>query len=165
MLKLADESDLEIVCGEHNIGGLPEQISRETEVILKIERIINHPEYTKENGPINGYDISVYLVDDAPLKQLLHPDTNRLDPFRIYPVCLPRALESDYLSEKGILTGWRDPRPHYFSQRKEDQFQYRRVNLLIRHVQMERVPCADPNWMNSTTYYPQGLLVSDLHLI
>ena len=139
MLKLADESYLEIVCGEHNIGGLPEQLSRETEIILKFQRIINHPKYTKENGPIHGYDIAVYLIDDAPLKQLLNPETKRLDPNRIYPICLPRVLESDYLSAKGIMIGWRDPKPHYFSKnnQQEDSIIYRRDNILLRHVQTQ----------------------------
>ena len=159
MLKLADVADLDIVCGEHNIGSLPEVLSLENEIVLRIKRIVNHPKYTQENGPINGYDISVYQVDDSPLVDLVLPATNLLDPRQIYPICLPRQSESDYQSTKGILTGWRDPRPQYFSQgnQQDDQIKYRKDNILLRQVQMEKVACEDPAWMNSSTYYPQGL--------
>ena len=126
--------------------------------MLKIDRIINHPKYTLENGPILGYDIAIYHVDDEPLKQLLISNSALLDPLKIYPICLPRRKESDYLTKNGILSTWRDPRPQYFSQndQKETAIAFRLKNILLRQVQMEKVRCEDPTWMNSNTYYPQG---------
>ena len=67
-LRLAEPSDLNLVCGEWSIGEVPELYSEEVEVVLPIKKIINHPYYTT-NGPGDGYDISVYYVDDTKLKE------------------------------------------------------------------------------------------------
>ena len=153
----ADPRDLQIVCGEHNIGDIPEEISREIEVVLDVLKITNHPKYNQTKGPIYGYDIAVYHVNDTRLKE-----TDRIDPSKVYPACLPRPDPSDYLGTQAILPSWRDPKPKYFSESNqvESAVEYRLKNLLLRQVQLEEDRCEDPAWMNSNTYYPpskQGL--------
>ena len=68
---LAEPSDLQIVCGEYSVESPePEITSPETEVVLDILEIINHPDYKPNEepgvgGPIEGNDISVYKVQDS----------------------------------------------------------------------------------------------------
>ena len=152
LLTLASPSDLQIVCGEHNIDVVPEAISLEVEVVLNVLKFTNHPKYSQENGPINGYDISVYHVDDTEL---------RAEPGVIYPACLPRPSSLDPYNKTNpiILAAWRDPKPKYFCEtrnrrRNEDAFRYKNQNLLLRHARFTEASCKDPDWMNSNTYYP-----------
>ena len=69
ILELATPRDLQIVCGEHYIGVAPEDTSTgfspEDEVVLDIEEIIIHPDYSAEDGPIAGSDISAYLINET----------------------------------------------------------------------------------------------------
>ena len=155
-MTLAYPSDLQIVCGEHNIGDIPEAISSETEVVLDVLKIINHPGYNQTKGPIYGFDIAVYHVNDT----LLHVNDTLVHPSMIYPACLPRQKQSDYLGSQAIFPAWRDPKPKYFSEtnQQESAFEYRLKNLLLRQVQLEEADCKDPLWMNSNTYYPPGMV-------
>ena len=50
-LTLALPTDLQIVCGEHNIDVLPEAVSAEIEVVLDILRFNNHYKYDPSKGP------------------------------------------------------------------------------------------------------------------
>ena len=71
---MAEAEDLQIVCGEFSVESPePEIISGEGEVVLDILKIINHPDYKPNEGPgvggpIEGNDISVYVVDDSEFK-------------------------------------------------------------------------------------------------
>ena len=68
---LAEADDLQIVCGEFSVESPePEVTSDEKETVLDILKIINHPDYKPNQeagtgGPIEGNDISVYIVDDS----------------------------------------------------------------------------------------------------
>ena len=72
-----------LVCGEWNIGEEPELSSEEEEVVLPINKFINHPSY--KDGPGEGYDISLYFVDDAKLKK-----QGVVKEGVLYPACLPQ---------------------------------------------------------------------------
>ena len=108
-MKEAAPSDIQIVCGEHNIGDVPEAISREIEIILDVLKITNHPNYNQTKGPISGSDIALFHVNDTPLKGKINRGT-------IYPACLPRANPSQYLGTQAILPAWMDPKPKYFNE-------------------------------------------------
>ena len=152
-MTLASPSDLQIVCGEHNIDDVPEAISLEVEVVLDVLRFSNHPKYSPKKGPIFGHDISVYHVNDTELQNMVEPGS-------IYPACLPRPTSSEYDKTKPvILAAWRDPKPKYFSEirsrrRNENALSYKSQNLLLRHARFIEANCTDPEWMNSNTYYP-----------
>ena len=66
---LADNNDLQIVCGEYSIESPdPEALSPEREAVLDIKEFVNHPDYQPNGargvgGPLEGNDISVYFVD------------------------------------------------------------------------------------------------------
>lgn len=68
LLKEARSQDLQIVCGEHNIGQVPEHISWENEIILDIKKIMNHENF-QPGKPLQGSDIAVYLVDESQAKE------------------------------------------------------------------------------------------------
>ena len=155
-LRKAFASDLQIVCGEHNIGDIPEAISSEKEVVLDVLKFTNHPQYNQSKGPIQGHDIAVYHVNDT----LLQDPDSAVNPSMVYPACLPRQKSSGYLGSQAILAAWRDPKPRYFSETdpKENALGYRLKNLLLRQGQLEEANCTDPPWMNSNTYYPPSKL-------
>ena len=153
-LKLAEPSDLYLVCGEWNIGEIPEQYSPETEVLLPITKIINHPSYST-NGPVNGYDISVYHVDDTNLRE-----EGVVKEGVLYPACLP-TNEDITIGNKGIFASWKDPIPLYvyynfISDRTVTR--YRNDELLLKHTRLDIVECKDPDWMGSDTFHPRGVL-------
>jgi hypothetical protein len=149
---LASPSDLQIVCGEHDIDDVPEAISLEVEVVLDVLEFSNHPKYSQTDGPIHGHDIAVYHVNDTELQGMVKPGF-------IYPACLPRPTSLEYnLTTPVILAAWRDPKPKYFSEintrRNENAFRYKSQNLLLRHARFTEANCKDPDWMKSNTYYP-----------
>ena len=153
-LRLAEPSDLSLVCGEWNIGEEPELYSQEVEVVLPIKKIINHPSYSTD-GPGGGYDISVYFVDDTKLKE-----DGVVKEGVIYPVCLPTDGEISQ-GKKGIFASWKDPAPLYvyysFDFDRSVQ-RYPNDELVLRHTRMDIVECKDPEWMGSNTFYPRGVL-------
>ena len=60
-LQLALPEDINLICGEWNIGPEPELYSIEDEIVLTVVKIINHEQYSSE-GPGAGSDIAVYQV-------------------------------------------------------------------------------------------------------
>ena len=148
-----------IVCGENNIDEKPEKFSVEEEIVLTIKKIVNHPDYKPDNqkygslypkGPYTGSDISIYHVHDSPLK--FNNGKTKLKEKKLYPACLPKEKYST--SNRGIFAGWLDPEPYYRIEGEIDMDTYRNTYLLTRQVLVEEVPCEDPPWMNSNTYYP-----------
>ena len=149
VLELAAPGDLLLVCGEWSVGEEPELYSREEEVVLPITKIIQHPSYTPEAGPGEGWDLAVYHVDDSRLKGV--GDT-------VLPACLPdQSLLA--VDTTGIFVSWKDPRPLYIEYNLDfDRTvkRYRTYELLLSHTRMDIVPCRDPQWMDSDTFYPRG---------
>ena len=154
----AKRDDMIIICGENNIDVKPEAFSAENEIVLKIKRIIIHPDYiasgrdnrTLDAGPIDGSDIAVYHVDDSPLYK---DGVSILKPKELFPACLPKQ---EYSSNKGIFAGWLDPEPYYRVSPTENLGTYRRTYLQTKQVLVEEVLCRDPPWMRSNTFYPAG---------
>jgi hypothetical protein len=157
MLQDANPSDLQIVC---NIGSqkvVPQGIGYPTATILNILEIRNHPNYKplsdgiEAGGPILGSDICVYIVDDNKLASNMNTST-------IWPACMPKADEEYIIGNQGILAGWNEPRPTYLTSFSTIEG-YDTENFVVREDLLEKQPsCADPKWMNSTTYYPPGTL-------
>ena len=150
--------ELQIVCGEHSLAEEPETHSDETEVVLEIKEIIIHNDYSpgepnsERKGPYLGNDIAVYKVNSNNFND--KKGISRLIRKVLYPACLPKS--SYGASKRGIFAAWNDPEPIY---RVNDEMrikQYTKNNLYPRQVEMEEVPCMDPEWMKSDTYYPPG---------
>ena len=153
-MRLEEPHDLSLVCGEWNIGDVPEINSEEEEVVLPIKKIINHPNYST-NGPGEGYDIAVYWVDETKLKE-----DGVLKEGVLFPACLP-INEDISIGQRGIFASWKDPIPLYVYygldfDRTVDR--YRNDELVLRHTRMDIVECKDPDWMESNTFYPRGVL-------
>ena len=155
----ADPEDLQIVCRVYNVGPVPEsETEDDDEIVLTITKIANHPRYqpgeagdtgNKTKGPYTGYDISVYLVDDTHL---------RLEEGVLWPACLPRLSETSEDSEQDIFVGWKDQEPLHRLNPDVKVSSVTENDYLPRIVQVERVPCADPEWMGSNTFYPAETL-------
>ena len=106
MLTLAEPSDIQVVCGDWDIGSQPDVYSKEKEVVLPVTKITTHPSYSRY-GPGDGYDIAVLHVDDTKLKV-----EGVVREGYIYPACLP-SEEELVIGKKGIFAAWKDPFPVY----------------------------------------------------
>ena len=142
-----------MVCGSRSIAEVPEQLTVENEVVLTVLNFTNHPQYNSSKGPIGGYDVAVYKVDDSPLQT---PGVVSLAS-GIWPACFPKEEYVDELP--GLVSGWRDPTPVYFSYNNADQtaYSYRLGNLEMKQARMDLMKeCTDPNWMgiHNGSFYP-----------
>jgi len=146
-LQVALPSELQIVCGESS------SLSPSTPVVLPITSIINHPSYSTANGPIDGNDIAVYIVDDANLVTSM--DTVGTKP--VYPACLPKET---YSNTESFISGWRNPLPASTLAEATEltMDQYKKQYILPGLFNMVSTTCADPTWMSSSTFYPAGVL-------
>ena len=172
MLVEADPGDLQIVCNAYNVDTIPEVETEEEEQVLNVLEITKHPGYspgTEEDfgsnikGPFNGYDISVYQVDDTNLQ---------LEEGKLWPACLPRLEEESSSNltpgpvsvpvktpkssslELDFFAGWMDPEPAYRAV-GTDKLANRIIDYFYpRKTLVQKVSCADPKWMRSNTYYP-----------
>jgi hypothetical protein len=156
-LQLASPSDLQIVCNIPSQEALPQGIGYPDATVFDIKEIINHPNYkppvkggSLTGGPIDGYDISVYIVNDA--------NFTTMNTSFIWPACLPKADDAYYPGSRGILVGWNEPLPTYLDSYNFLQT-YVNQNLIVREALYEgQSVCSDPAWMKSNTYYPPGTL-------
>ena len=147
------------MCGEWDIGAIGERLSVEREVVLEVSNYTNHPDFDIRKGVIAGSDISVYFVDDEPLKK-----EGVLAKGRLYPACLP--TKAHHVDRRGVLAGWSDPldigifypehHPGGATLSQENINEFREKNLIMKHVEIEVGACKDPEWMGSQTYYPKG---------
>ena len=131
-------------------------MSDEEEVFLTVTKINNHPKFEINTGPIGGYDIAVYHVDDSKLRK-----KGVVKQGKIYPACLPSL---DTSTSEGRFASWKDPTPlnvYYESSYKYPVTveKYRRDQLLMKHTRLDRGVCKDPSWMDSNTYYPKGIVL------
>ena len=125
------------------------------EIFLEITEIINHPDFTigsrggYKKGPYGGSDIAVYKVRDNLLK-------TSMEKRKLWPACLPKS-ESSYPDKKGVWVGWDVPEPlQRFLRKQSFQKGLFMRNNIPKQVQLEPVPCEDPAWMNSKSFYPAG---------
>ena len=147
-----------MVCGASSIAEVPEQLTVQNEVVLNVVSFTNHPKYNPSKGPIAGFDLAVYKVDDSPLRE---PDVVSFDS-GIWPACFPKE---EYVEEgPGVVAGWRDPMPIYFNYNNVEQnaYGYNLINKALRQARMEVMnECKDPDWMEiegDSSYYPQGVI-------
>ena len=146
-----------MVCGSRSIAEVPEQLTVENEVVLTVLNFTNHPQYDSSKGPIGGYDVAIYKVDDSPLQA---PGVVSLAS-GIWPACFPKE---EYFNDlPGLVSGWKDPTPVYFSYNSADQNarSYRLDNLEMKQARMELMTeCKDPDWMgiHDGSFYPQGVI-------
>ena len=147
----------QVVCESRSIAEVPEQLTVENEVVLTVLNFTNHPQYDLSKGPIGGYDVAIYKVDDSPLHA---PGVVSLAS-GIWPACFPKE---EYFNElPGLVSGWKDPTPVYFSYNNADQTarSYRIDNLEMKQARMELMTeCKDPDWMgiHDGSFYPQGVI-------
>ena len=154
------------MCNEYNVDAIPEVVTQEKEKVLEVLQISKHPGYNpgtgedfgqNQKGPFAGNDISVYHVDDTNF---------RLTEGELWPACLPKLEEpsSDLGSTlsrsesseqlKDFFAGWMDPEPTYRIEGDERVATLRINYFQPRQTQVQKVKCADPDWMRSRTYYP-----------
>ena len=136
---------------------MPEELTVQKEVVLNVLGYTNHPQYDMAKGPVAGFDIAVYKVDDSPLqaKGVVSLSSG------IWPACFPK--ETYVKGVPGVVSGWRDPIPSYFDYRNSEQTSqaYRLLNLELRQARMELLEeCEDPEWMTiaNSTFYPRGVI-------
>ena len=149
---------VQVVCGSRSIADeVPEQLTVENEVVLNVVSFTNHPQYDPSLGPIGGFDLAVYKVEDSPLQA---PDVVSYDS-GIWPACFPKEAYVEKVP--GVVAGWRDPTPTFFSYDDAEQNAngYRLRNLELNQARMEVMKeCKDPDWMKiqNSSYYPQGVI-------
>lgn len=56
-----------------------------------------------------------------------------------------------------FFAGWIDPEPLYKTSESTLEA-FRHSYFIPRKVEVSNVPCADPDWMKSDTYYPPGTI-------
>ena len=152
-LRMAEATDLLIVCGEWSTAEEPELYSREDEVVLAVTKITNHPKYSAEQGPGEGHDIAVYHVDDMKLRA-----DGVVGERGVFPACLPDP-DQVAVATRGIFASFKDPIPlyaYYNFDIDRTVKRYRADELILRHTRMDIVECADPPWMASNSFYPEG---------
>ena len=71
-----------------------ESFTPEEEIILPVLKITNHPLFNISEGPIGGYDVSVYSVNDTALREA--------EIERLVPACLPSVA---HRSNRAIFAG------------------------------------------------------------
>ena len=146
-LQPAAPEDLQVVCNIRSQETRPNGFSFPNATVLQIKEIRNHPGYLPGEGPIEGSDICVYIVDDSKLADWLNLSS-------LWPACLPQTKEDSYIpGNRGTIAGWKAPTSFNESQ---DLQGYVNDNLVLREALLEGTPCADPAWMKSNTYYPPG---------
>ena len=74
-----------------------ESFTPEEEIILPILKITNHPLFNISEGPIGGYDVSSYLVNDTALRGA--------GVGRLVPACLPSVA---HRGNRAIFAGQED---------------------------------------------------------
>ena len=147
-----------MVCGTRSIARVPEELTADTEVVMDVLSFVNHPQYNQSEGPIGGYDLAVYKVDDSPLRPPGVVSYNS----GIWPACFPKE---EYVPDvPGVVAAWRDPTPNFYSYNDAEETAqgYRLRNLELKQARMELMEkCKDPEWMglaNQSSHYPQGVL-------
>ena len=158
---------MEALCGEWEIGNIPQEESgEEYNIVLPIKEIKRHPKFVIDQDTLRtNYiqdDIAVILVD---MKKELQ---KQLVKSRLYPTCLPKTRRPT--SSFGVHSGWSNPPPFYYVQNNAPlYYPHYRDFLKQWHYKMDFVECKDPIFSKSPldeyahefpskTYYPPGVL-------
>ena len=158
---------MEVLCGEWEIGNIPQEESGEQyNIALPIKEIKRHPKFVIDQDTLRtNYiqdDIAVILVDtnEEVQKQMFKN--------RLYPTCIPKKRKPS--STFGIHSGWSNPPPFYYVQNNAPlYYPHYRDFLKQWHYKMDFVECKDPIFSESpldayvhefpsNTYYPPGVL-------
>ena len=139
----------EIVCGEWETG-LWTDSEEDYNIILPIENIIRHPNYSISRGQMASQyveaDLALFMVNDDGLKE-----TNE----EIYPACLPKH---DSQLSNAVHSGWSSPPPLKFLQTSLPAYEpYYRDFHKQWHYKMQGIKCQDPLkdiFFNQTYKYP-----------
>jgi hypothetical protein len=132
----ADPRDLQIACNVPLQEPLPLGLTELNTTVFTIREIRIHPQYTPPNsdnlegGPKDGYDISVYIVNDRNFQ---------MNSSFIWPACLPKSEENYIKGNRGILAGWIAPIPFYDLVPTTTLIGYELANLWQSEALYERV--------------------------
>ena len=74
-----------------------ERFTPEDEVVLTVLNFTNHPLFNITEGPVGGHDISIYKVNEEPLRK-----PGAIKKGKLYPACLPSRAHK---SIRGIFSG------------------------------------------------------------
>ena len=99
------------MCGEWFTGDLPYQDSPEDEVVLRLDRLVNHPTYSPIVGVMGGYDIAVYMLDEGS-KRFINISLFLLKHIVVFQGSwLRRLLQTFYLLSVSQMSalGWNKP--------------------------------------------------------
>ena len=158
-----EAADLQILCGEWEIGSTPPAVSGETNnVVLKVLEIIRHPKFNSKEGAFAGNDIAVFKVEDTKLKN------GGAQKHKINPVCLPIGQTKKKDTYRGFQAGWSEPPPRRFVQQYVPEFVNLYENFFKQwHYKMDIMRCKDPERSAvsakplkcpSDTAYPAGTI-------
>ena len=107
---IMEVGDARIVCGEHETGPVPSNLSGEKyNVAFPILEIVRHPNFNATKGPISGSDIAVFKVDDKRIQN------NEAASLKLWPACFPSSANE---SKTGIHSGWSKPPPFPFVEQR-----------------------------------------------
>ena len=154
-IEMARPEEVKIVCGEHSLLYGPPSTLTTRQVTLPVSQIVNHPDFKigvnggSKEGPYSGSDLAIYKVH---LNSVLKAKMERQ---RLWPACLPKP-ESSYTGTRGLFAGWDAPGMRNRTQKPSYTIQEYIDSHLPNQVQLEAVPCQDPAWMDSNTFYPAG---------
>jgi len=105
----AEPEDLVIVCGEASVEIENQYNSEENEISMQVLDYHNHPKYNPKDI-LNGFDISVYRVNDQYLRNFTQ---NQLNPRNIWPICLPKSDQAyatgSSTQREARIAGWDSP--------------------------------------------------------
>jgi len=152
--------DVDILCGEWELGTVPISVSKERyNIILQVKEIVVHERYSKKLGPSKGNDIALFKINDRLMKNALTK--------RIYPACLPNSYREK--PQFGILSVWAPPRPFYFIEKNRSPLVHYYGDLFkkIPYKMEIQKSCQDPKGIKiygrdlrypSNTSYPAGTI-------
>ena len=102
-----EPGDADILCGEWQTSDVPSSISgEEYNIKFTITQVVRHPRFNQVEGPIGGFDISVFKT---------HPVTQGNSSSLMRPACLPPLGRT--LPTTAIHSGWTDASPFHWLQR------------------------------------------------
>ena len=150
--------EVDIMCGEWELGPVPITVSKERyNLILQVEEIVVHDKYDRKVGPENGHDIVIFKVKEDQMKSA--------ESQRVYPACLP--VHDREKPEVGTISGWAPPPPFYFIENYFSSLVQHFGDMFKQfHYKMEILKsCEDPKRIQvygrylqypSNTSYPAG---------
>ena len=156
------EEDVEIICGEWEIGDASMSSSGESHnTLFAVQEIKRHPDF----GISRGNNKTQYVINDVATIHVTSVDRTVFEKNKIYPGCLPKIGEKN---EVAVHAGWSSPPPlSYLQDNAPFHIPYYRDFRKLWHYRMDISACQDPrtNEINgeplsfpSDTYYPPGLV-------